>query len=252
MEDDQPVKPANILNIVATNQGRRPLTRETPKAAPLTPHEVRDLMAEGHRVVDARSPAAFGAGHLPGAYNVQKSSSEFEQRVGWVLPDDAPIILVTDSAAEAQACVYEMAFIGLDQFVSGYLEGGIEAWMAAGLSLDTLPQMDVHTLRERLSSNGLQVLDVREAEEWSDGHIDGAHFMPYTSLVQQLDVPPRIDELKLTRDQQIAVTCATGNRSSTAASVLAREGFGSVFNVTGGMTAWRDAGFPVVGWKAER
>ena len=246
MGEDQPVKPANILNIVAMNQGKRPLTIGRPKGVALTPAEVQERMAAGHRIVDARSSPTFGAGHIQGSFNVQKSSSEFEQRIGWVVPDDSPIILVTDSDEDVDQCLYDMAFIGLDQSVTGFLEGGIKAWMAAGLPLETTGQMDVHTLRTRLSENGLQALDVRDSDEWYEGHIEGAHFMPYTSMARQLDVPDRIDELTVTPDQTIAVVCGTGQRSSTAISLLLQRGYERLYNVTGGMVAWQDAGFPTV------
>ncbi|MCA9932023.1 MAG: hypothetical protein KC419_26240 [Anaerolineales bacterium] len=246
MQDDQPLKPANILNIVATNQGKRPLTPSIPKAKPLSPEKVAQWMKEGHLIVDARSSATFGAGHIPGSFNVQLSSSEFEQRVGWVTPDDSKIILVTDSDADAQKAIYNMGFIALDNNVTGYLDGGIDAWMDAGYSVQTVGQMDVHTLQHRLSVNGLQVLDVRDGEEWDDGHIEAAHFMKFTSMAQQLDIPPQIDKLPFTKDQSIAVTCATGKRSSTAISMMLREGYKHLYNVTGGMEAWENAGFDMI------
>lgn len=246
MDDDQPLKPANILNIVAVNQGKKPLTLETPKAKPLSPATVKALMEDGHIVVDARSSAAFGAGHLPGAINVQLSGSEFEQRVGWMTPDDAPLILVTDSAAEAQTAIIKMAFVALDSQVVGYLDGGIKAWMGAGNPLQTVGQMDVFTLHHKLQTNGLQVLDVRKDDEWDEGHIEVAHFMPFTSLVPQVTGPARIDELPFNLEQSIAITCATGQRSSTAASIMLRHGYKTVYNVTGGMTAWEDANFPMI------
>jgi hypothetical protein len=52
MQDDQPVKPANILNIVATNQGKRPLTMVTPTAKPLSPGQIKELIAGEHVIVD--------------------------------------------------------------------------------------------------------------------------------------------------------------------------------------------------------
>jgi hydroxyacylglutathione hydrolase len=246
MQDDQPVKPANILNIVATNQGKRPLTAGMPVAKALTAQQVEDLIAEGHVVVDARSSAEYGAAHVPGSYNVQMSSLEFEQRVGWVIPDNSSIILVTDSAADAQKCIYNMAFIALDSQVSGFLDGGIDSWMGAGKSVETISQIDVHALQHRLSTNGLRVLDVREDDEWDEGHISSAAFMPYTSLVPQLDIPARIDELPWSYDDSIAVTCATGKRSSTAISIMRRQGFKNLYNVTGGMEAWKNAGFEMI------
>jgi hydroxyacylglutathione hydrolase len=246
MQGEQRVKPANILNIVAINQGKRPLTREIPKAKALSPQTTDELIAQGHVVVDARTSAEFGAGHVPGAFNVQMESSEFEQRVGWVTPADVPLILVTNTAAEAQRCIYNMAFIALDTRVSGYLAGGMDSWMDAGKMIQTIPQIDVHTLHRKLSANGLQVLDVRDDEEWEEGHIEGAHNMAYTSLAAQLDIPAQIDNLPIDHNQHLAVTCATGKRSSTAVSMLLRHGFKNLYNVTGGMEAWKNAGFKML------
>ncbi len=240
MQDDQPVKPANIANIVATNQGHLPLTMETPSAKPLTADQVADLVEDGYVVVDARDSAVFGAGHIPGAYNVQMSSSEFEQRVGWVTPLDTSIILVTDKDDDAQRAIYNMAFIALDSRVAGFLEGGIDAWMASGRPVATVPQIDVHTLHHKLNVNGLQVLDVREDDEWDEGHIASAVYMSYKQM------PFQMDTLPFTADQQIAVTCATGKRSSTAASMLKRNGYRHVYNVVGGMEAWEHAGMPMI------
>lgn len=246
MQDDQPLKPANILNIVATNQGKRPLTSTIPAAKPLSIDQIKQYMANGHALVDTRSSAEFGGGHIPGAYNVQMSSSEFEQRVGWVVPDDTPIILLTNTAEEAQRCIYNMAFIALDQFVTGYVSGGMDAWIAAGEHVQTVPQIDVESLHRKLTENGMQVLDVREQEEWDDGHIETAHFMPYTSLVPQLMAPAQIDRLALEPDQHIAVTCATGKRSSTAISILLQNGYCNLYNVIGGMEAWEHAGYKML------
>ena len=240
MQEEQPVKPANILNIVATNQGKRPLTMETPVADPLSPEQVKELLDQGHIVVDARSEAAFGAEHIPGAFNVQLSSPEFEQRVGWVTPLDVPIVLVTETPEEAQRAIYNMAFIALDSRVVGYLDGGMDAWVQAGYPVMELAQMDVHTLHHRLSTNGLKVLDVRDTSEWDDGHIEGALYMSFKEM------PARLDELALTPEDSIALICATGKRSSTAGSFLQRHGYRKLYNVIGGMTAWANAHYPMV------
>lgn len=237
MQEEQPVKPANIANIVATNQGKLPLTREIPVAKPLSAAQVEDLMSEGHIIVDTRSSAEFGVGHIPGAFHAHLSSPEFEQRIGWVTPLDTPLILVTNSDEEAQRAIYNMAFIALDMRVTGHLEGGMDAWMAAGKAMGSLPQVDVFTLQSRLSSNGLQVLDVREDDEYEEGHIEVANNLSFKLI------PTRLNSLELNKEKPLAITCATGKRSSTAASLLLREGFKELYNVTGGMTAWESAGF---------
>ncbi|MCA9947857.1 MAG: rhodanese-like domain-containing protein, partial [Anaerolineales bacterium] len=87
--------------------------------------------------------------------------------------------------------------------------------------------------------------DVRDEEEWDEGHIEKAHLLTYTRMVEQLTNPAMLPTLPLGKEQHIAVTCATGKRSSTAISVMKREGFKHLYNVTGGMEAWEAAGFPM-------
>ena len=77
MNEGQPVRPANILHIVAINQGKAPLTMEEPVAPAYSPQQVQALVEEGCVVVDTRSSCDFGGGHVPGAYNRQVGCAEF-------------------------------------------------------------------------------------------------------------------------------------------------------------------------------
>jgi hydroxyacylglutathione hydrolase len=191
-------------------------------------------------VVDTRSPAAFGAAHIANAYNMQLSSSQFEQRVGWSTPLDIPMILVVEEPKDAQRATYLMAFVGLDQRVKGFLSGGMAAWVDAGLPHKTLDQMSVHHLYEHLQDDDMKVLDVRDASEWDEGHILAAQHMSFKIIRQ------RMDELNFTKEDSVAIVCASGMRSSTAGSILLMNGFKHVYNVTGGMKAWQAAGLPMV------
>ena len=241
MNADQPARPANIANIVAINQGRRPLSMELPRVPALATSSFAELMAQGHIVIDTRSSADFGAGHVPQAYNIHLSSPEFEQRVGWVAPADVPMLLVLDNDLQAARALRALAFLGLDWRVKGCLAGGMGAWCAGGQPQSDLPQTSVQELHERLTTgNDITVLDVRESAEWNAGHIEGAHLVSYRLLAEQLDQFP------LSRDSSIAVICHSGTRSSTASSILKRRGFTGVVNVSGGMQAWEAAKLPVV------
>lgn len=237
MITDQPARPANILNIVAINQGLRPLTMNEPVVPAVTPAQVQALLQAGGCVIDVRSSKEFGAGHIPGAYNFQIVTGEFEQRIGWVVPPDIPFILVCSEAEDAQTAVHKLAFVGLDQRAQGYIT--YPEWQKANLPTTILPQLTVNQLHEKLSHNGIQVLDVRETSEWDDGHIASAHYMNFKFL------DGRLAELPLKPEQEIAVVCATGQRSSTACSTLLRHGYSKTHNVVGGMTAWRAAGLPM-------
>ena len=134
-----------------------------------------------------------------------------------------------------------MAFIGLDQRVAGYLTGGMDAWTEAEWAVIELSQISVEGLSSELQNGrGMATLDVRESSEWRAGHIAGAHRMSYKQL------PERFGELELATDRHVAVICGTGSRSSTACSILQREGFENLYNVSGGMSAWAAAKLPMV------
>lgn len=241
MTADQPARPANIAHIVAINQGRRPLTMDEPAAPPLEPASVVALLERGGVVVDTRSTAAVCDGCVPGSYHVHLTNAEFEQRVGWITPLDAPIVLVLERDSDVPVALRALAFVGLDARVQGYLAGGFGAWVRAGYAREKLEQISAQDLHAQLGSgSGIRVLDVREPREWDKGHIRGADNLVFTQL------SARIAEVPFAPQTTVAVVCAGGSSSATAASVLRRHGFSGVRNLAGGLRAWTDAGLPLV------
>jgi rhodanese-related sulfurtransferase len=83
------------------------------------------------------------------------------------------------------------------------------------------------------------VLDVREASEWSTGHIPNARHIALGQLTKHMS------ELEKFKDKPVIVCCASGNRSQNACGTLQRAGFARVFNLNGGIGAWTGAGLPV-------
>ena len=84
------------------------------------------------------------------------------------------------------------------------------------------------------------LLDVRTRQEFSAGHLEGAFLIPIDSL----DV--RMVELMPHKEKEIVVYCAVGGRSSKAANLLLKKGFTKITNMSGGIQAWQQAGYPVV------
>ncbi len=80
-------------------------------------------------------------------------------------------------------------------------------------------------------------LDVREQEEWDEYHAPNSALIPLGQLAG------RVDELP--QDQEIVVICRSGNRSQQGRDILTAAGFTQVTSMAGGLTAWRDLGFPV-------
>jgi hydroxyacylglutathione hydrolase len=234
---DQPPRPANMVNIIAINQGKRPYTGGWPRIPSIAPEDAATLIASGHAVVDVRSHEAYGAGHVPGACNVQLSSSSFEQTLGWILPDERPFVLVGDTADQAGTAATKLAFVGLDRRATAFV--AFREWTRADLPVADLPQIGVEDLVRELRAGGVRVLDVRDRTEWESGHIESAIHANFKHLSQIGD------RLPVTPDEPVAVVCAGGMRSSTACGLLRERGFRRVLNVHGGMDAWIAAGLPV-------
>ena len=132
-----------------------------------------------------------------------------------------------------------LARVGIET-AAGYLAGGIEAWRSAGFETETVPQISVDELDSLIRKDQeLQILDVRRPPEYESGHVPHAVHLPLSTLKKTAAGVP-LDPSKPT-----AVICAGGYRSSAATSILESQGFSSLLNVTGGTSAWINAGYPV-------
>ncbi len=102
-----------------------------------------------------------------------------------------------------------------------------------------IDEVDPSVVREQVS-NGAVVIDVREAEEWSTGHIPGARHVPKSFLES------RIEGAAPDRAQHVILYCQSGNRSAWAARTLIDDlGYERVESMTGGITLWKDRGYEV-------
>ena len=198
--------------------------------------DFHNLVDSGHVVIDLRDQLSFGAGHIPGAFGIG-AHGNLSTWAAWVVPYDAPILLVAPHASDIGPAVRSLIRVGLDD-VRGYLEGGIERWIAEGFAVTHTPQAAPAELMADLPRGRVKVIDVRSDEEWSEGHIAGATHVMGGEIAEHA--------LSLPRDGvTLALVCGSGYRSTVAASVLERTGFSNLLNVTGGMAAWQHAGLPV-------
>lgn len=86
-------------------------------------------------------------------------------------------------------------------------------------------------LKQMMSSDkNLIIVDVREKEEFAEGHITGAQLVPLSEFQS------RVNELP--KDKKIVLVCLSGSRSSQAAAYMAQLGYQHVYNLTGGLSAW--------------
>ena len=90
---------------------------------------------------------------------------------------------------------------------------------------------------ELIKSEKVQLVDVRTAEEYMEGHIPGSLNI---NVKDTVNFPISVDE-QLDRSCKIAVYCRSGRRSRTAADILAKKGF-KVYNLDKGILNWMEEG----------
>jgi rhodanese-related sulfurtransferase len=92
---------------------------------------------------------------------------------------------------------------------------------------------------EMINTDGI-LLDVRTPNEFNEGHLENALAMDYYND----DFEKR--SMELSKEKAIYVYCKAGSRSSSASKILADQGHTEVYNLLGGINAWKSSGLPIV------
>ena len=90
-------------------------------------------------------------------------------------------------------------------------------------------EIEASQLAEKIAA-GFKVVDVREVDEYTDGHIPGAIHVPLQT------VPDNLESFR--SDQDVFVVCQVGGRSGKACQYLIDQGMTNVVNVAGGTSGW--------------
>ncbi|MEE8119342.1 MAG: rhodanese-like domain-containing protein [Gammaproteobacteria bacterium] len=85
------------------------------------------------------------------------------------------------------------------------------------------------------------IVDVREHEEWDDGHLANSVHVPLGELQDALHSHPVFQD----KNRHLVMLCRSGNRSASAAQFLTDCGFENAYNLGGGIIAWAAAGLPI-------
>jgi len=99
--------------------------------------------------------------------------------------------------------------------------------------------IDTAELADLIGRGNVDVVDVRDQNEWETGHLTGARNIPLETL---RDDPEKF----LERGKPIIFICKKGVRSLAAAKLADRFGYDPVYNLDGGMLEWIRVGFPMV------
>ncbi|MBL4708112.1 MAG: rhodanese-like domain-containing protein, partial [Flavobacteriales bacterium] len=145
-----------------------------------------------------------------------------------------PILLVVPEG-RLEEVITRLSRVGFDNTI-GYLEGGIEAWKAAGKEVDQLASISAAQFATDFDQH--PTFDVRKEGEFSAAHVESADSTPLGSLNNHLGEFPRLGDF--------FIHCAGGYRSVIAASLLKARGIHNMINVEGGMDAIKETKLAVV------
>jgi hydroxyacylglutathione hydrolase len=227
-------QPPNFRVIVDLNRG--PLETGAAELLPLSPRQVEQRAERGAMVVDVRTDLQYDEAHVPGSICITALHGGFGTKLAWLADPEGEIVLVGRDDDDARLAARLAATVGI-RTATGFLAGGMTSWRVEGRPVKRITRVDLEGLRERRDADpDLQVLDVREDNEWREGHIAGSLHEPW----HDIDSLPR----DVDRARPVAVVCASGQRSAVAAGLVQRLGVEDVLHVAGGgVPGWIRAGY---------
>ncbi len=181
--------------------------------------------AEEALMLDTRSASAFAAGHIPNSINIGIDGG-FAPWVGALITDITQRIVLITEEGRTEEVITRLARVGYDHTL-GFLEGGIEAWKAAGKEIDTIKSITPKEFENSINSGQVsRILDARKPSEYLAHHIEGAENFPLDYINQGMK--------RLDKNKTYYIHCAGGYRSMITASILQARGYRNIVDVKEG------------------
>ena len=178
-----------------------------PSVRALEPSAVARARDDGAEIVDVRRIERFSLAHLPGSVSIELRPA-LASWLGWVVDPDADLIFVADPDQDLSEAVRQSLNIGYEN-LSGYLVGGVEAWIAEDRPVATIPIVAPSDV-----TPGAGIVDVRQGSEWVAGVVPGAELVELGSVAGHAFEP----------GPERVVHCVHGARAMTGASLMQKDG----------------------------
>ena len=232
--EDQPEPPKYFAMMKKLNKVDRPLLTDVPKISKLSGDTLKQNLGKRMKLIDARNKTDFALGFIPESINIQGNNS-FSTWAGWLLKYDEPFMLLADES-QLDDLTRKLMRIGLDK-IEGYIPDTY-AWTESGGILKKANVISLEETKRLIQNNGVQIIDLRGAAEYKEGHLAKAENVFIGTLPENLE--------KISKDQPVVIHCQSGDRATIGYSILARNGFNNISNFSGSMNEWVGAGEPVV------
>lgn len=195
---------------------------------PISLDELLELQKRDVQILDVRDPEDYASMHIRGSINIGLGG-KFATWAGTILDNKKPILIIADIGTEQEAAI-RLGRIGYDN-LSGFLQQGMGAVKNRNKFLRGTPRLTAKELHDEISSeNDILIIDVRNKNEWNDGHIKHSINVPLNHLKERITEIPR--------DKFTVIHCQAGYRSSVACSILECEGYSNFSDLIGGYSVW--------------
>jgi hydroxyacylglutathione hydrolase len=185
----------------------------------------------GALLLDTRDAQVFAKGFVPNSINIGIDGS-FAPWVGALIPDVKQELLIITEPGREEEVVTRLARVGYD-FTLGYLEGGFDAWKAAGKEVDTITSISAEELADLRKKNAAaKIVDVRKSSEFASKHIKEAANAPLDFINDAMS--------QLDKDEPVYIHCAGGYRSMIFVSILKARGYDNLIDVKGGFKSIKE------------
>lgn len=198
----------------------------------LSLEEFEGEVANGALILDVRTQDEFIKGFVPGSLFIGLNGT-FAMWVGALIEDiNQPIVLIVPEGKEEEA-VTRLSRVGYDNTL-GYLKGGVSAYQAAGKALQTITSVSAEEVAKKYGE--ISIVDVRKPGEYTSEHVENATHYALDFMNEDLH--------KLDKNETHYLHCAGGYRSVIAISMLMREGYTNLIDVSGGYGALKNTAIP--------
>jgi hydroxyacylglutathione hydrolase len=222
---DQPEVPIYFPKSAAKNLEGSVSLEDLPIPTAMTSREINYFDGV---VIDVRSAAEYGSGHIPNSVNIWLNGN-FASWSGTMVPIGTPIAISADTQDQVDEAFLRLARVGHDT-VKGYILLGDYS----GTKRVTGQVTPSEVGEDIKAGTPFQLVDVRRPAEHANGHAIGAVNIPLDKLSNEIDhLDPTV---------RTYVICQTGYRSSLGTSILENAGFEQIFNIAGGTSAWIASG----------
>ncbi len=222
---DQPEVPAYFPQSAAQNLKGSSSLEDLPRPEAMTSDDIENFDGV---ILDVRQNTEFGLAHVPNSINIGLGG-QFASWAGTLIAIGTPVAIVANNQTQVDEAFMRLARVGIET-VTGFIL--VHDYTGKTKMVE---QISVEQAKDATKDAGIQFVDVRRAAEHAAGHATNTINMPLDILAKEIG---RLDPEKPTY-----VLCQSGYRSSLGIGILENAGFKKIYNVTGGTTAWMDAGF---------